>query len=226
MLLSDPPIRSDIPAPLLAFGDESMRRVDSTTMCYFMAAAILPAPQCEDVRDALRPLARKKLQRVHWRDEEESAKVLIVKTIAAMHVESLVVVGAMVDHQNQERARAQVLKALLYELDRREVAHLMLESRHAERDRHDLRSIGHFRDARLVSRRLVVSHGEPLQEPLLWLADAVAGGWRSPRRPQRGLQRVGRARCAHRPWGCLTPDMRQVGRLNCLRRSRPGYPVP
>lgn len=43
------------------------------------------------------------------------------------------------------------------------------------RDRHDLRRIGGFRNARLVSRRLRVSHGQPLQEPLLWLPDAVAG---------------------------------------------------
>jgi hypothetical protein len=152
-----------------------MRRVDHSSLCYFMAAAILPEPRCEDVREILRPLARKSARRIHWRDEEEPAKSIITKAIAATGAEFLVVVGTMAAHQNQERSRALVLKRLLFELDQRQVGHLVLESRHSERDRHDLTAIGRFRNARLVSRRLRVSHGGPLEEPLLWLPDAVAG---------------------------------------------------
>lgn len=172
------------PAQLLAFGDESMRRIDAHTVCYFMAAAVLPETHCDDVREAVRPLARRSARRIHWRDEEESAKAQIITTIVTLGVESMVVVGAMIDERKQERARAQVLKRLLYELDARQVTHLTLESRHAERDRHDIRTIGRFRNARLLSRRLGVSHSEAIQEPLLWLADAVAGA--------AGDQRCGR----------------------------------
>ncbi len=68
-----------------------------------------------------------------------------------------------------------LLSRLLYALDQRQVAHVVLESRHAERDRHDIRAIGGFRNAGMVSRRLVVSHGQPLQEPMLWVPDAVCG---------------------------------------------------
>lgn len=172
---------SDVSAALtsqprvVAFADESMRRVNSQTVCYFMAAAVLPEARCDDTREALRPLARTRARRVHWRDEEQDAKAVIMQAIAALRVECLVVVGAMVDDRKQERARALVLRRVLSELDDRQVSHVMLESRHAERDRHDLRSVGAFRNARLLSRALSVTHGEPIQEPLLWVADAVAG---------------------------------------------------
>ena len=163
------------PTPLLAFIDESMRRLNTTTMCYFMAAAVIPENECDDLRGVLRPLARRAAKRIHWRDEEDGAKELIVKTILAARIESVVVVGTMTHHSNQERARRQVLKNLLYELDQREVSHALLESRHAERDRHDLKSVGGFRNGGYLTRRLVVDHGKPLQEPLLWVPDVVAG---------------------------------------------------
>ncbi len=167
--------RQVIPSRLLAFVDESMCRVDETTMCYFMAAAVIPEEDCEEVRAALRGLLLGKGDRIHWRHEHQHRKELIAKTILTAQVESLVVVGAMMNPRKQERARQLVLKRLLFELDQRQVAHAILESRHAERDRHDMRSIGGFRDAKAVSRRLSVSHGEPVQEPMLWVADAVAG---------------------------------------------------
>jgi hypothetical protein len=165
----------DEPRAQLAYVDESMRRVDTSTLCYFMAAAVLTEDRCEVVRDVLRPLARRTTKRIHWRDEELPAKEIIVKTVLSAKIEGVVVVGAMIDHANQERARQQVLKNLLFELDQRRVSLATLESRHAERDRHDLKSIGQFRNAQYLSRGLMVDHGRPLQEPLLWLPDIIAG---------------------------------------------------
>lgn len=52
---------------------------------------------------------------------------------------------------------------------------LTLESRHDERNRHDIRAVGAFRNQHVVSRRLIVEHGRPVQEPMLWVPDAVAG---------------------------------------------------
>ena len=159
----------------LAYVDESMRRLDASTMCYFMAAALINEDRCDAVRECLRPLARRATKRIHWRDEELPAKELIIKTVVAANIEAVVVVGAMIGHSKQERARQQVLKHLLYELDQRKVVHAILESRHAERDRHDLKSIGQFRNANYLSKGLTVDHGRPLQEPLLWLPDIIAG---------------------------------------------------
>lgn len=53
-----------------------------------------------------------------------------------------------------------------------------------------MRSIGGFRDAKAVSRWLSVSHGEPVQEPMLWVADAVAGAAGDYRRGTRRCYEV------------------------------------
>lgn len=161
--------------PLLAFVDESMHRVDEHTVCYFLAAAVIPEDQCPRVRDALKALVPGRHGKLHWRDESQTRREVITKTIRACGVESLVIVGAMANPRKQERARRVVLSHLLYALDLRQVAHVVLESRHAERNRHDIKAIGGFRNAGKVSRRLVVSHEQPLQEPMLWVPDAVAG---------------------------------------------------
>ena len=182
--------RQVIPSRLLAYVDESMCRVDETTLCYFMAAAVIPEEDCEEVRATLRGLLLGKGNRIHWRDEHQHRKELIAKTILTAQVESLVVVGAMMNPRMQERARQLVLRRLLFELDQRQVAHAILETRHAERDRHDMRSIGGFRDAKAVSRWLSVSHGEPVQEPMLWVADAVAGAAGDYRRGTRRCYEV------------------------------------
>ena len=164
-----------VPATRLAYVDESMRRVDPATLCYFMAGVVVAEGDCEAVRQVLRPIARRSTSRIHWRDEEAAAKERIVRAVTDLAIDCVVVVGVMLDHTKQERARRQVLKHLLFELDQRNVVEATLESRHAERDRFDIRSVGQFRNAKLLSRRMHVTHGRPLQEPLLWLPDIFAG---------------------------------------------------
>lgn len=144
-------------------------------MYYLMAAAVIAETRVEDVSATLRTLPRGKAQTIHWRDEQADVKEYIAKTIATTEVESLLVFGAMVDPRKQERARAQILRHLLWELDQRQVSHATLESRHAERDQHDITTIGRLRNAGWLSRRLTVSHAKATQHPILWVADAVAG---------------------------------------------------
>ena len=165
------------PAQLLAYVDESMPfHVDGKTgYYYYLAAAVIADHRCEEVRSALRPLPQRALGRIHWRQENPRDKELIIKTISGAQVESVIVVGTMSDPRNQERARQQVMKQMLWQLDQRAVSEVTLESRGTNRDAFDLRSIGQFRQAQIVSRRLTVGHARALQEPLLWVPDAVAG---------------------------------------------------
>jgi hypothetical protein len=176
------------PARLLSYGDESMRTVPrSATAVYILAAAIVAEDRCATVRDQLRPMVRRGQGQLHWRDEHQARREAIAKTLAMVGVDSVVVIGTMIETRKQERARRLLLGHLLGELDRRQVAALMLESRHPERDRHDLKAVGGFRNQRRVSRRLVVGHTRPVQEPLLWVPDAVAGAV--------GDDRVGQPTC-------------------------------
>jgi hypothetical protein len=100
---------------------------------------------------------------------------VIAEAVVAADVDGLVVVGTPVAVRRQERARRKVLERLLWELDRRQVSNVLLESRHAERNAHDRKALGAFRSQHVISRRLVVGFTEPIQEPLLWLPDAIAG---------------------------------------------------
>lgn len=152
-----------------------------------LAAAVVPEDRRAEVRDGLRGLLLKGQDRLHWRDENQVRRVRIAAAVADLSIQSLVVVGARVVAARQERTRRQVLSRLLWELDRRQVEQLLLESRRAERDRHDVKAVGGFRNQQVLSRRLRVAHGQPLQEPLLWLPDAVAGAV--------GDDRCGRIEC-------------------------------
>ncbi len=164
------------PAQLLAYVDESMRVLPDGTKCYYLAAAMISETACAATRDILRPLLLGREPRLHWTREGEPRKNLIAKTISQIPVECVVLVGAMLQHKKEDRARHQVLKHLLWELDQNmNVRHVVLESRGASQDRRDLTIVGGLRNSKHLSRRLIVSHGQPIQEPLLWIADAVAG---------------------------------------------------
>jgi hypothetical protein len=174
------------PVRLCAYGDESIRRT-ADGVIFVLAAAVVREDRRDEVRVGLRDLLLKGQDRLHWRDEDQPRRVRIATAVADLPVQSLVVVGARVVATRQERARRQVLSRLLWELDRRQAEHLLLESRRDERDRHDVKAVGGFRNQQVLSRRLRVDHGQPLQEPMLWLPDAVAGAV--------GDDRCGRTEC-------------------------------
>jgi len=163
------------PTRLLAFVDESMRRVDASCLHYILAAILVPEDECPGARVQLSQLLLGRQQALHWRTERPPRREWIVTTISSLPVRSLVVIGTMTNPRRQERARRLVLGRLLYCLDERDVSLAVLESRHAERDRNDLKAVGAFRNSRIVSRRLLVTHGQSKEEPMLWAADAVAG---------------------------------------------------
>ncbi|WP_130442643.1 hypothetical protein [Kribbella rubisoli] len=88
---------------------------------------------------------------------------------------AIVVVGSPVHRQKQERARRCGLEYLFYELDQLGVGQVWLESRASAQDKRDLSLVDSARDKGLLSRTTTVGFARPLQEPMLWLPDAVAG---------------------------------------------------
>lgn len=152
-----------------------MRALGGERWVYVLAAALVPEDDCARIRAEMRPLVRLGQGRLHWRDEAPVRRRAIVETLVNLGLDSLVVLGTVVNPRKQERARRILLGRLLWELDQRSVSLLTLESRHPERNRHDIKAVGAFRNQRVVSRRLIVEHGLPVQEPMLWISDAVAG---------------------------------------------------
>jgi len=156
-----------------AYGDESMR-VDPAGSRYILAAACMDLTSCAEVRLSMTGLA-KSGQRFHWRQSSIEAQRKAVAVIAALSSLHIVVVGTPANPRKQERARRQSLGRLLVELDRAGVSELWLESRTQSLNDRDYKSVNVFSAQKLIGTQPRVGHARPLEEPLLWVADIVAG---------------------------------------------------
>jgi hypothetical protein len=173
------------PAPftLSAWIDESLI-IDSRDVpdTYTLAAVVADQDDCDDLRATMLDLAVRPRVRLHWVAESAKRRDLIAHRISTLDIAAIVTVGAPMDRSKQERARRCCLECLLYELDRFGVTQVWLESRAASQDRRDRRLVDSARDKGLISRELSVDFAQPVQEPMLWLPDAVAGAVAAARR--------------------------------------------
>lgn len=80
------------------------------------------------------------------------------------------------DPRKQERARARCLERLAWELcERHHVIRTVLEARTPSLMQRDRRTIDGLRGRDGLPRGVRVDHGQPLDDPMLCLADAVVG---------------------------------------------------
>jgi hypothetical protein len=173
-------VKPDPPPPeefaLHAWVDESMRAArDGNDGLYLLAAVVADPGVCDAVRDSLRSLVWKAAGRLNWRDETPSRRRKIAELIGGQDLAHVVVVGAPIDHRRQERARAQCLERLLYELEQLGVSQVWLETRHFALNERDLKLVEALRGKRSVSSEIRVEFARPKDEPMLWVPDAVAG---------------------------------------------------
>jgi hypothetical protein len=161
---------------LSAWIDESISvGNDARPGVYALASVITESSAVDDLRDILRALREKKVVRLHWVAESIKRRDLIAHTIAELDLRSVVSLGSPVHRQKQERARRCCLECLLYDLEEIGVTQAQLESRMPADNRRDLNLVNSARDKGLISRKLSVDFARPVQEPMLWLPDAVAG---------------------------------------------------
>ncbi|WP_112248589.1 hypothetical protein [Kribbella monticola] len=174
------------PPPLFtlsAWIDESLI-IDSRDVpdTYMMAAVVADQDDCEDLRATMLDLVVRPGVRLHWVAESAKRRDLIAHQISTLDIAAIVAIGAPMDRSRQERARRCCLECLLYELDKFGVSRVWLESRAAAQDRRDLRLVDSARYKGLISRELSVDFAQPVQEPMVWLPDAVAGAVAAARR--------------------------------------------
>ncbi|OUZ10556.1 hypothetical protein BHE97_07305 [Aeromicrobium sp. PE09-221] len=67
------------------------------------------------------------------------------------------------------------MQRLLFELDRRSVAHAWIEARQAAQDRRDQEMVASLHGSGAISPGFTVTFAKPLDDPMLWIPDAVAG---------------------------------------------------
>ncbi|MFT4187772.1 MAG: hypothetical protein QM621_04250 [Aeromicrobium sp.] len=79
------------------------------------------------------------------------------------------------DGKRQERARRKCLERLLRELNHRGVTHAWIESRPGHLDAEDRAMVAALIGAHVIPTSFRVGFIRPLDEPMLWLPDAIAG---------------------------------------------------
>lgn len=157
----------------IAFSDESFK--GGPKAAYAVAAAIILGADAEDVRADLRHLFRSHRRRFHWRHEEPRDKARMVEFIRERQIQGFAAVRPLGDPRGQERARAQCIERVLWDLKLLGVDHLVLEARQERNNQRDRRLIIAAQKAGKASSSLEYSFGYPLEEPLLWIPDALAG---------------------------------------------------
>lgn len=165
------------PSALHAWVDERMN-VDpgQDKGTYILAGVVADPTDCDPLRDALRSLLQRRQRRLHWRDEAGPRRTKIAVAIGALDVAAVVVVGAPMANRRQERARRICMETLLPTLERDYgVSRVLLEARTPTLIRKDREQVANLVGKKLITPALRVGSARPLEEPMLWISDAVAG---------------------------------------------------
>ncbi len=158
---------------MIAFVDESFR--SSPTGLYLVAAAVVVDDQADALRARVRSVIPPKQRRFHWHDESDRLRFRMLQEIARLDLVVLAHACRPATPVKQERARALCLQSMLWELHERKVGELVLESRQERNNVRDRATIAQTQRAGGAASDLRYRHAVPLTEPLLWVADAIAG---------------------------------------------------
>lgn len=157
-----------------AYIDESGRRRADDACVYALAAVLIDDEHHDPVAEALRDLRYGRNQVIHWRDERQERRALIVKALAELPIHGIVTVNVYENTANTERARRFCLRRLLPELADRGVEAAVFEARQENQNHRDRSVVTALRKAREIPTTMTVDWSPPTLPPL-WAADVVAG---------------------------------------------------
>ncbi|WP_104118423.1 hypothetical protein [Arthrobacter sp. B1805] len=174
----------DLPRRSHVFVDESKAG------SYYIAAAVISPTDVTATRSAIRGLRHKGSSSVHFNSERDSTRRAFLRGAASTGVKTVVYI---VDGQPDKVARPACLGALIQDLCDAEAERLVLEQDDslAAADRR----IIHAELKTRGNTTLEYRHMRRTEEPLLWIADAVAwcfqkgGSWRTEAEPLIGQVR-------------------------------------
>lgn len=162
--------------PRTALVDESFRRAADGRGYYLMAAAIVPDTHRAQITHQLRKTLPSGQKRWHFRDESDASRRKFVGQIAELADLGVAAVVTVKEARYQgEHPRVRCLWGLSGALEEAGgVDAIVLESRQESQDRKDRRELENIKRAHLLERT-TYRHDRPMEEPLLWLPDAIAG---------------------------------------------------
>lgn len=160
---------------MIAYVDESLRQ--SGGGLYLVAAVVIAGEEnhLEQLRHEVDHVKLAREASFHWRNEADPQRFAMLAWIAGAKLPVRAYVHRPTLPRHQARARAQCLKALLWDAKELGVKELVLESRQPHNDQKDRQSIVWAQKAGVAAAELRYGFARPREEPLLWAADAMAG---------------------------------------------------
>jgi hypothetical protein len=141
-----------------------------------LAAAVLEVQAQQSTRELMRGLlGSRRATKLHWHEMDRLQQKDAAHRVAGIEGFHVVAVGTPVPRRRQERARAACLTALVGELHGFGVQQLLIEARAPDLNRRDVATVQGARFALPKGSRFRVDHVPGSTEPLLWVADVVAG---------------------------------------------------
>lgn len=163
--------------PQRAFIDESFRWTHDDKGVYLLSAVTITSDVEGDVRHRLRACPPGRAKRLHWRDDSRKirTKGLTVLADHNLNLTGLTVLTVEVNKGRQEKARQHALWSLVHTMHERDVHELVFEGRQRKQDEKDAKTLADIYRLPRLRSCCRFSVGRPLDEPLLWLPDYLAG---------------------------------------------------
>lgn len=158
-----------------AFVDESRRG-----RSYLVCAVVVEAEDLARSRVSLRGMLLSGQRRLHFATESDRRRKSILAEMAKLPVR----VWVYVSGEKEPLARRRSIDALLQDLDAVNGERLVIERREISQDAREKSQIAEAKRLGQAPARLTYTHLGASEEPLLWIADAVAwaygagGNWR------------------------------------------------
>ncbi len=160
----------------VAYVDESEPRQDYDPGTYLLSAAILDTPDFDAARAEMLQHRSPASRKAHWREAtSESERMAMVRSVASINVEHLVVVRLGGVEAKPERRRRMCLERLMFELQLLGIERMIMESRGSVDDGRDRKMLDVMRARKHLQGALRMDHVPGPSEPLLWIPDVVCG---------------------------------------------------
>lgn len=158
-----------------AYGDESEPDQRCAPGTYVLALVLVEDAAAEECRELTRAAKLPAQRKLHWNSEGQRRRRDLAKLVTELDALHLVAVRTAVE-EHSERRRRMCLKTLLPELEQKySVDRVALEAREKKQNDRDLDLLVRLRSGRRIGPSLRMEHLGGPTEPLLWVADVVAG---------------------------------------------------
>lgn len=160
-----------------AFVDESFRENVGGFGVYLFAAVSVAANREDEIRDRLRRALPGRLSRFHWSRDRDEVRERALAVLRTADLAGLTVYRLDVPRAWSEKARQHALWNLVQRMRERDVHDLIFEARERTQNNKDDRTLHAVSRSQVSSPEFRYAFMRPLDEPLLWLPDSLAGAY-------------------------------------------------